>query len=78
MSAGHATGCDDSDRLDRRITNFDILTYRKGKCRRVGEHCFILRRAVSFVVTARNVRVPSRQNRTFYHPFINDKCDCGK
>ena len=25
--------------------NFDILTYRKGKCRRVGEHRFILRRA---------------------------------
>jgi transposase len=25
--------------------NFDILTYRKGKCRRVGEHRFILRSA---------------------------------
>jgi len=25
--------------------NFDILTYRKGKCRRVGEHRFSLRRA---------------------------------
>ena len=25
--------------------HFDILTYRKGKCRRVGEHRFILRRA---------------------------------
>jgi hypothetical protein len=25
--------------------HFDILTYRKGKCRRVGEHRFVLRRA---------------------------------